>query len=371
MADVPSIRLPSHIPALDGVRGLAIALVLLVHMVTTPIVVSVKIGNWQYHVWYWTKMMWVGVDLFFVLSGFLITKIILQNQNSSHLFKTFYARRACRILPLYAVVLATAFLAQRFLPHNALWHWLFGDQFPLVSYLTFTQNIMMGIAGTSGGVALAVTWSLAVEEQFYLILPATIRLIPKDSLPWLCVGGISWAYLARMQWPDGRSNYWPPARADALLVGCLIAWLCAQPKILAWLQLQTRGLMLLLGFLAIGLLMINRMPEYYRGSMESFVSTFFGVFVVIVITQKNNPLTRCLEMPWLGYLGKISYGVYLLHFPLLGVAFWLMRGTTPAIYTVGDLIVPLVALLITILIASLSWFLYEKHWVKLGHRVKF
>jgi len=364
-------RLPSHIPALDGIRGFAVILVVIRHTLSWPMEISAHPGNWQFLFWYWTKMMWVGVDLFFVLSGFLITKILLENQNSPRLFRTFYTRRACRILPLYFLLVAVAYLARALLPHTALWQKLFEFQPQWYYYATLTQNIFMGPAGTTGGIALAVTWSLAVEEQFYLVLPAVTRFFPKTLLPWLFAGGIPCALLIRLHWNDARSYYWSPSHADSLLIGCLLAWVCLQPRALAWLQRQVSGLNLLLGILLCGMLVINQMPEFYQWFSDTWFSLCFGVILLISVTQPQHWLTRFLGLRWLRYTGDISYAVYLLHFPILAVLFWLLRGTTPAINTVADLLIPALTVVITIALASLSLTFFEKRWIKLGHRAKY
>lgn len=364
-------RLPPHIPALDGVRGLAVILVVIRHTLSWPIEISAHPGNWQFVLWYWTKMMWVGVDLFFVLSGFLITKILLENHNSPRLFRTFYARRACRILPLYFLVLVAAFLASIGLPHNELWQKLFEYHAPWSCYATLTQNLFAGWSGTTGGIALAVTWSLAVEEQFYLVLPSVTRFFPKQWLPWLFAGGIPCALLARLHWNDPRSYYWSPSHADSLLIGCLLAWVCLQPPAFAWLQRQGSGLNLLLGVLAAGMLIINQMPEYYVWISDTWFSLFFGVLLLTALTQPRHWLTRFLQLGWLRFMGDISYAVYLLHFPILAALFWILRGTTSAIYTVSDLLIPALTLVITIALASLSLAFFEKKWIKLGHRAKY
>ena len=125
-------------------------------------------------------MMWSGVDLFFVLSGFLITGILRDQRSSSRYWRTFYLRRACRVLPLYAILLGGFALAIAFGASNVpgLW-WLFYTPMPLWSYATFTQNFFMAVAGGTGANWMGVSWSLAVEEQFYLVLPLVVYLLPK------------------------------------------------------------------------------------------------------------------------------------------------------------------------------------------------
>jgi peptidoglycan/LPS O-acetylase OafA/YrhL len=374
LASTNSNSLPRHIPALDGVRGLAIGLVLLAHCLHLPLYGAVKPGNWQQYAYQWTNLAWSGVELFFVLSGFLITKVLLENQDSPGFFRTFYARRACRILPLYFAVVVVAFAGMHYLPHNAFWAQMFGGQFPWQSYATLTQNYAMGVSNKYGGDALAVTWSLAVEEQFYLVLPLVIRFFPRKYLPWLLAGGIPWAYLARMHfYLRGMSSYvYAPCQADALLLGCLLAWACHQPAAYAWLQKQGGGLNLLLLLLTAGLLFINRMPEFFGVPViETWLAFFYGALVLLVVTQSPHPITRLLSGHWIGYLGTISYGVYLLHFGIQNLFYWVVCGSAAAVKTGPDLIYPMVIIGLSVAVASASWFLYERHWVKLGHRMKF
>jgi peptidoglycan/LPS O-acetylase OafA/YrhL len=112
-----------------------------------------------------------GVDLFFVLSGFLIGSILLDNREAANQFKVFYLRRFCRILPIYFVWIALFFVLGKLLLND----WLFASRYPAWSYPTFTQNFFMSNIGGFGAGWLAVTWSLAIEEQFYLTAPLLIR----------------------------------------------------------------------------------------------------------------------------------------------------------------------------------------------------
>jgi peptidoglycan/LPS O-acetylase OafA/YrhL len=373
VAEQPPIsdRLSPRIPALDGVRGLAIALVLLRHLVGTPLDLTPHLAGWRYFLWRSTLLYGYGVDLFFVLSGFLITRILLENRASPRLMPAFYARRCCRILPLYFIVLLGLYVLQHLLHADALWDWLFHGQHPWLSYATFTQNFYMGLAGTTGGIALAVTWSLAVEEQFYLGLPWVVRYLPVRYLPWLFAAGIPWALLARIHWNDWRSRTWLPSHADSLLAGCLLAWVCLQPAALAWLRRQGRGLTVLLLSLGVGLFFINQMPEYYVWICDTWMTLFFATLMLIGITQGEHLLTKFLELRWLGFLGTISYGVYLIHFPLLGFVFWHFRQGIPAIHSLGDVGLSLLSLALSLAFATISWFFFEKVWVRLGHRVKY
>jgi peptidoglycan/LPS O-acetylase OafA/YrhL len=154
-------------------------------------------------------------------------------------------------------------------------------------------------------------------------------------------------------------------------MGCLLAWICLQPPAFNWLKSQGRGLTLLLAFFAAGLLLINQMPNYFVQTIPTWLALSFGTLVLIAATQPEHPLTKLLQVRWLGYLGTISYGVYLFHFPIQNIVYWLIAGTPPVIHSVGDLYLPLLVVAASIAAASLSWLLFERHWVKLGHRLKF
>jgi peptidoglycan/LPS O-acetylase OafA/YrhL len=119
-----------------------------------------------------------------VLSGFLIAGILLDNRDSSSFFKTFYLRRICRIFPLYFVWLLASVIAiasLKGLPRT------FGDQFPTAFYATFTQNFPMAWHQSFGSSWMGITWSLAIEEQFYLLFPFIIRYSRPNHLPWILI----------------------------------------------------------------------------------------------------------------------------------------------------------------------------------------
>jgi peptidoglycan/LPS O-acetylase OafA/YrhL len=199
--------------ALDAVRGLAITLVVAHH-------------------WFRIPFGWTGVDLFFILSGYLIGGMLIDNRSSSDYFSTFYFRRAFRILPLYWLLLAISFTNPVACPYR--WQ-----------YFTFTQNFSWASGDATDCVSTRLTWSLDVEEQFYLLLPVLIRFVPLSALPKLCLCLIALAPAARGALVLGYGNALSayallPGRMDALFVGTLIAWIVRQPTLMAKLQKRLR-----------------------------------------------------------------------------------------------------------------------------------
>ena len=206
-----------RLPQLDGIRGVAIFMVLVWHLVCGPLGAAGSV----------LRLGASGVDVFFVLSGMLIAGILLDHRAASSYFRVFYLRRICRILPLYVVVLA---LFAALSSGGARWRWLFADALPLWTYATFTQNIYMGLHHTWGAHPLAPTWSLSVEEQFYLLAPFVIRFAPRAVIGCGVAAGLILAPLARWAFPGFHTDVMTPFRLDPLLFGVALALIVRAPR---------------------------------------------------------------------------------------------------------------------------------------------
>ncbi len=370
LASIPdwSIR----IPGLDGLRGIAILLVLLRHsffgMETGSRFLAKILAAGQ--------LTWSGVDLFFVLSGFLIGGILLDARESPRYFQTFYIRRAYRIFPLYGVI--TALFLMRHLPFHLL-PGRFGDVSPLTipwwSYVTLTQNFFMAHAGWYGAVAMAVTWSLAVEEQFYLTMPLLVRVIRPHRLLYglLCVvlGAPLLRVLARhfLTHGDFACYILMPCRADALSLGVLSAMLVRNAR--AWnLLLDKRnvlhGLTVLL-FAGVAF-MTYRGYEQFSVPMTTFGYSLLALFYTgcLLIVVSSSVGSGVLRNPALMGLGTLAYCTYLLHFPLIQAARRLLetRLSPGRAWLPGGML----GVALTLTIATLSWRYFEKPMLRQGHR---
>jgi peptidoglycan/LPS O-acetylase OafA/YrhL len=318
-------ELPRMIPQLDRLRGLAILMVLLIHAeAAAP---SALIGM--------VNQGWAGVDLFFVLSGFLITGILWDTRDHAGYFKRFYGRRILRIWPPYTIVLVAAFCLLPLLKHS------FGGWFREIpqeplgvwAYLLMIQNFFGSALRKSP--ILVVTWSLAIEEQFYLIWPIVIRQgLRRMLLPCVSAGLVLAPLLRTWAMQRGISQiaiYTSPlTHGDGLLCGAAIAlWLrSAKPK---------RGTVLALGvfLLVVGLALFFPLRPFRVTSQYCSPLVFTAVamassgllLVALVSENTGRLLHRFFFMnQWLAFLGFISYGLYLYHILIfrLGVSERLM-----------------------------------------------
>ncbi len=190
-----------RLQALDVIRGLAILLVLILHYVPrTEVVPKIFLQL--------TSLFWSGVDLFFVLSGFLIATILFQNKNSINYYKTFYIRRSARILPPYFALILFFIVVLYFNPKTFANTLI--NHFPIWSYFTFTQNFFAASGATFGGKWLGVTWSLAVEEQFYIFLSLAVRTLREKYLVFLAFVLIVIAPVLRYTAPNDIYAYVMP-----------------------------------------------------------------------------------------------------------------------------------------------------------------
>jgi len=168
-------RAVQQVPELDGLRGVAILMVLLFHFGGPPI----NLCTWL------LSYGWAGVDLFFVLSGFLITTILLNTKDSPQYFSSFYGRRVLRIFPLYFMALALYFHVEMpwLVSHKQATAVSVGDQLWCWFYLLNWHDVTAGINGN-----LSHLWSLSIEEQFYLVWPLAIWRCSRKQVPVLCLG---------------------------------------------------------------------------------------------------------------------------------------------------------------------------------------
>jgi peptidoglycan/LPS O-acetylase OafA/YrhL len=369
-----------RIPALDGLRGIAILMVLLWHGIfeghSNSRIVSklLLLGS----------LSWSGVDLFFVLSGFLIGGILLDAKQSPRYFSTFYARRAYRILPLYWVVLGIYFFSRYVLP--GFGHWLGFDflQIPAWCFLIFAQNFWMAQAGEFGAGGLNPTWSLAIEEQFYLTIPWIVRKLSRTHLVLVLSCVVLSAPLLRtllfLLFRHGRfaALVLMPCRADVLSLGVLSAALMRDPR--SWNVVVAHNSFL---FRIAALLVLPLAWLSYKGfegnSVQivtfgySLVAIFYTCCLLIALSSKAGILQRALTNIRLRRFGEIAYCTYLIHMPLLHLAYKiissLFRGASFR-HSGGArmLLADLVGYGLTLVFAKLSWHFLEQPMLRKGRR---
>lgn len=309
---------------------------------------------------------WTGVDLFFVLSGYLITGIILRHGGTRGFLAAFYMRRGLRIWPIYYLTLAVLVIVVRRMPHP-----LPLDSLPY--YLTYTQNIPLYVRGTAPTLRpFDHTWTLALEEQFYILWPAMVLLAGRTRVVWVCLATIALAWMAR----EGGYLAWSPfsdrtllGRCDGFALGGLLAAILqhgASRKIVAGLALTLVGSLAYFvwgGISSGGLIHFLGMPTPARPSNTILVvGLLYFAIVGLVACGAGRPWLAPLRLAPLAYLGKISYGLYLYHYPII----WAIDGYE-FVY-VQPWPVRFEKLGATLLAAVVSWHLIESPILRLKDR---
>jgi peptidoglycan/LPS O-acetylase OafA/YrhL len=358
-----------HVPALDGIRGLAVLLVMVDHMQ----IIWGGTSSWFRAI---PELGQHGVDLFFVLSGFLITGILDDGRESKSYFRNFYIRRALRIFPLYYLFLFIAFYLQPRLVHKpdiALgehsWFWLYLSNFFFAS---------RGWLETSP-FNLNLTWSLAIEEQFYIVWPLIVLLFRGQTLRRICLWIICGSVLFRLcvaAMGTGVVAIYvlTPSRLDALAIG-------------AWSVLALRNPPSLRGFyirnlrpignaaLAIGIAvsiwgsLVQSSAWAEAIDLIALAVAFSTLLISASLAGSETILVKVFSLAPFREYGKLSYFLYLFHWPVMRICTLLLRihdvpGTgrlgslSGLVFFVGALILPLIP-------AWISWHLFEKQILKL------
>lgn len=342
--------LARHVPELDGLRGIAILSVIIHHQLTP---FSLRGG-------------FLGVDLFFVLSGFLITSLLLGEfrRTASISLKNFYMRRLLRLGPALAMYLAASLLVN--------YHTRLIDvtrQLKLVALAVFySTNWRMAFGWDTALDPTAIIWSLSIEEQFYLLWPLLLfGCLGFKVRQRIITGGLGLVIIAilvhRYQlWTGGadltRLYYGTDTRADALLIGCLFAF--PDPTAISlrtrnWLKLASVAAMVCLVYL---ISTVDFSDQFlYRGGFTG-IALLSGIVIFVAANSPPRILAAALRWRPLRWFGKISYGLYLWH--------WLVVRNT-SFYSLGYW-EPWAKLALAVGIAAASFYLVERRFTKLKSR---
>jgi peptidoglycan/LPS O-acetylase OafA/YrhL len=330
-----------RIVELDGLRGVAILLVLFGHYCSY---ILPKVEFFEFAS--------LGVDVFFVLSGFLIGGIILDGEGAQGFLGAFYRRRAARILPIYVLVIAAAFAAQALAARQP---WMDRLESPFV-YLAFLSNFALAHLGRTG-LLLNPTWSLAIEEQFYLLMPFVIMAVPRRSLPWVLGALCVVAIVLRALWSSNIAavEVLLPCRMDALLLGVGAAF--AQRRF----ELRRHVTQLLAAALVPIALYVLLVAMLGRGAAPFTHTAYAAATALFLLAVVNGlPSGGGLRAPWLRFFGEISYGLYLIHEPVRILLTGAILGTTIFVPGPGRVPVTLLAATVAVALATLSWRYFEK-----------
>ncbi|PWU05295.1 MAG: hypothetical protein C5B51_14910 [Terriglobia bacterium] len=354
-----------RVSELDGLRGIAILLVLFFHF--TPA------SGPLFFLAHFFQTGWMGVDLFFVLSGYLITGILLDSVGHPHYYRNFIIRRSLRIFPLYyACLVLYCFLT--FFPTPIRVHDFLGVGgaswylFYLGNLKAFLQNAYPAAA------ILTPLWSLQVEEQFYLSFPFIVSAVSRRRLGVILAASVLLALVLRIglvaAMPANKLGTYllMPCRMDALAMGGLIA--VAQRECPEQLRRRWIGWLTACAAATFVLVCLRATVTPWSDLMRTLGFTaidlaFAGLVVILVSWRRPFLLALCRTRP-LVYIGTISYGLYLLHIPALTVV---RRWITPALKIAPDGSAQLfVSMAVAIAAASVSWWVFESQILKLKNR---
>lgn len=365
-----------HIRVLDGLRGIAVLGVMFYHFLG----VAPACQGWAAHVQKAAGWGWCGVDLFFVLSGFLITGILLDAKGSPNYFKSFYVRRVLRIFPLYYGVLLAVAVCMR-IPAASHFFGFEDVRASLWWMSAYLSNFILAarhdktVFGPIGHF-----WSLAVEEHFYIVWPAIVWFCSRRQLAWACVifAGGALAVRCAMVLSAGANEapyMLTPCRVDGLALGALLALIVrgdvpvARVRHWAWLL----GAVSLAALLVIGVKRggFNHYGRTMNMAGFTLLAVAFTSAVALLISAGPGSWARkALEFPALLSVGRYSFAMYVLHQtcmrPYDGYLFPPARlGHLLHSSNLGILTFALLCAVATYLLALASWHLYEKHFLRL------
>ena len=338
--------LPSYIPELQGLRGIAVLSVVLYHCHPR------FAGTGFYYASLWG---WAGVNLFFVLSGFLITSILLESRNKPHYFRNFYARRALRIWPVYILVLVVCYLNAPWFIGRSVWGAI--RTAPWWAYLLFIQNLFHLTLPP----AIGPTWSLAIEEQYYFLWAPVVRVLRAPGLLACVLGSfLVAAPLFRMSHFSWITQTHTLTHIDGIAMGSLLALGLYMLPI-------SRRVWLWIGYAAmpIGFICAATIAGG-TAFLDSALTTLFGgaVLTSIASTGFRGPIHATLRRGPLAYYGRISYGLYMTHI-MVFVYFGWFDARMDHHGMPGNLAVVAFRLVATTFVATALWYGFESRILRL------
>jgi len=303
-----------HFPVLDGLRGIAVLGVVLTHYTISNS--GPPFGNGP------LEFGWAGVDLFFVLYGFLITGILLDQKESPNYFRNFYARRVLRIFPLYYGILALGFSLKALHLRPVLSF----DHCSAFWYLFFAYNLFISAERRFPQGTLCPVWSLAIEEQFYFFWPYLISKFTRQQLVWTCATLMALALGLRICFYfEGASianYYFTFTRADTLAAGAIVAILFrssfTRRNLNFWSKVTFLGSVLILVLVMVKEGGVDWLQPLLNTIGLTIVALMFASLVLMSLTTESaSRWQRLLESGLLRTFGRYSYAIYLFHFPML------------------------------------------------------
>jgi peptidoglycan/LPS O-acetylase OafA/YrhL len=336
--------LPNYIPELQGLRGIAVLMVFVYHCH-----LRLK-GTWIDHASQWG---WAGVNLFFVLSGFLITSILLETRGEPHYFRNFYGRRALRIWPVYVLVLVACYLLAPWFQH--LDDWTAIKAAPWLAYIFLLQNLFhIPLPG-----AIGPTWSLAIEEQYYFLWAPLVRMLGRPALMAAVLGiALVGSPILRLVHPAWLTPTHTLIHLDGIALGSMLA-LGLHTLALSrrdWIVLGLTGLVL--GFAGAA-----TVPGPF---LDSALAVFFAgaVLAAIASTGAHSPINALLRRGPLAFYGRISYGLYMTHI-MVFIYFGWFDLWMDQYGKLGNWAVVVFRLAATTAVSSALWYGFESQILKL------
>ncbi|HUN84179.1 MAG TPA: acyltransferase [Terracidiphilus sp.] len=338
--------LPNYIPELQGLRGLAVLGVVIYHC--RPRLE----GTWLYYGSLWG---WAGVNLFFVLSGFLITSILLEAREKPRYFRNFYARRALRIWPVYVLVLVVCYLNAPWFIGPGIWDAV--KTAPWWAYVLFLQNLFHLALPP----AISQTWSLAIEEQYYFLWAPLVRLLRR---PRRMTAVLGCALIGSPLFRLGHHAWMTPTHTLIHLDGIALGSLLALG--LYTLRLSRRSWLFIgLGALVVGIAAAGTVAGG-TAFLDSALAVGFGgaVLASMASTGARNPLNAVLRRGPLAFFGRISYGLYMIHI-MIFIYFGWFDLKMDRYGTAGNLAVVAFRLAASTAAATILWYGFESRILKL------
>jgi len=373
-----------RVPELDGLRGCAILFVLIFHYISQEGVLPP--GSFGDRLERLVIMGWTGVDLFFVLSGFLIGGILIAARSSPSYFTTFYIRRFFRIVPiyylwtfLYVALIGLAGTTITRLSNSGVRPPL---DLGIFSYFVFLQNLvpvtLFGLAGAWFG----HFWSLAVEEQFYLVAPAVVRFTAPRVLKWVLVVVIVLVPMLRiflltvLHFPASPVTVLTICRADALALGMLAALSTSGSAPRLSIPPLVPYLYGILAVLSVGFVALwCYSPQAATFGMQSvgytWVALFYVVVLLLAVGHERGWIARVLRNRWLREVGTVSYCMYIIHIVVNVVLHAVLLHRAPHFSNWRGALVTVLAAGVTFAGAKLSWICFESPLQRRGHAYKY